>query len=215
MPNTPQVNPLVQIQGELIKAGIMPKAGTSMKAMVDLIKEGMVSESKMAEIKSKAEASQNRVLLGLVQSMQAAKTHIEQEKIRQAGATEREKLRGQTQRDVAKTRGESVRSRMGDEKGKYLDKLLRNVDADIKNLDVQIAAAKNDAKQKLIDEQAEKKAQKSALEDALQMRDAGVPLGPVDQLRNPKPVDTKDMDKVDAGGPDEDDDNMNFVFRTP
>lgn len=183
MPNTPQLNPLVMIQGEMIKAGILPKADTKLTALSDLTKEVMTSETKYAEIKQKAEASNNKILSDYLRSIDAAKQKLELEKLKQTEATKRSniragatigsaKIRSAAEIEAAKIRASSTRDRYASthtkEETARLDKAIKNIDSDIKNLDVQIATArtmKDDAKLKsLMEEQETKKALKTALE---------------------------------------------------
>lgn len=212
MPNTPQLNPVVAIQGELIKAGILPKADTSMQAMVSLTKEIMTNDAKYAEIKSKAEASNNRAILSYLASIDKAKNAIELEKMKQQGGKERTeiragattesaRIRAKAEVDAANIRAQSVRDRYASthttaETAK-LDKAIKNIDADIKNLDVQIAAARtakdSDRVKKLTEEQESRK----ALKDALEQREIGSQPSPTDLLRNSDSSNEDEMDQED------------------
>lgn len=194
MPNTPQMNPIVAIQGELIKAGILPKADTSLKAMTDLTKELMTNQEKFEETKMKVDASNNRTLQQYFKSVQDAKDKIElekmklqgakeQEQMKQKGAKERTQIRAGATVGAAKIHADATKytadkrsqtavdrykATHSEVESKKLDKAIKNIDADIKNLDVQIATARTskDTKkiQQLTEEQEAKKALKTALE---------------------------------------------------
>lgn len=210
MPNTPQLNPLVMIQGELIKAGILPKADTKLSALSDLTKEVMTNETKYAEIKQKADASNNKILADYMRSIDIAKQKLELEQLKQKEATKRAniragatlgsaKIRANAEVEAAKIRGQSVRDRYASthttQETQRLDKAIKNIDADIKNLDVQIATArtmKDDTKLKaLMEEQETKKALKTALEQ----KETGKDNSPTGLLSGSGSSDEDEMDE--------------------
>lgn len=212
MPNTPQLNPVVAIQGELIKAGILPKADTSMQAMVSLTKEIMTNDAKYAEIKAKAEASNNRAILSYLASIDKAKNAIELEKMKQAGGKERTeiragattesaRIRGKAEVDAANIRAQSVRDRYASthtaEQTKTLDKAIKNIDADIKNLDVQIATARTAKDSERVKKLTEEQESKKALKDALEQKEVGGQPSPTDLLRGADMPDEDEMDQED------------------
>lgn len=69
MPNTQQINPVVAMQAELIKAGIMPKNDLGPKALLDFVQEAMKDDTKREEIKARAEATNNQALMRLYDTL--------------------------------------------------------------------------------------------------------------------------------------------------
>jgi len=65
MPNTQQISPLITMQAELIKAGILPKNDLSPKVMMDYVQELMKDDTKREELKARAEATNNQGLIKL------------------------------------------------------------------------------------------------------------------------------------------------------
>lgn len=65
MPNTQQINPVVAMQAELIKAGIMPKNDLGPQGMLTYVTELMKDDTKRAELKARAEATNNVALMRL------------------------------------------------------------------------------------------------------------------------------------------------------
>jgi len=65
MPNTQQINPVISMQAELIKAGILPKNDLGPKALMDYVTEVMKDETKREELKTRAEATNNQGLMRL------------------------------------------------------------------------------------------------------------------------------------------------------
>lgn len=69
MPNTQQINPVVAMQAELIKAGILPKNDMTPKALLDFVQEAMKDDTKREEIKARAEATNNQSLMRLYDTL--------------------------------------------------------------------------------------------------------------------------------------------------
>jgi len=69
MPNTQQINPVVAMQAELIKAGIMPKNDLGPKALLDFVQEAMKDDTKREEIKARAKATNNQALMRLYDTL--------------------------------------------------------------------------------------------------------------------------------------------------
>lgn len=69
MPNTQQINPVVAMQAELIKAGILPKNDLGPKALLDFVQEAMKDDTKREEIKARAEATNNQSLMRLYDTL--------------------------------------------------------------------------------------------------------------------------------------------------
>lgn len=197
-PNVPQMNPIIAVQGELIKAGILPKTETSMKSFVDLTKEIMTNDTKYAEIRAKAETSRNTALLNYLKAVDEGKNKLEVERMKQQGAGDRAnvhasatvksaELRSKATVDAAKIRGQSTidryKSTHTSEEAKALDKAIKNIDADIKNLDVQIATARSMKDDNKVKSLTEEQASKKAIKDALEQKEVGGPKSATDLLR--------------------------------
>jgi len=65
MPNTQQINPVVSMQAELIKAGILPKNDLGPKAILDYVTELMKDDTKREELKARAQATNNVAMMRL------------------------------------------------------------------------------------------------------------------------------------------------------
>lgn len=151
-PNTPQVNPVVQVQGELIKAGIMPKADVSLQAFATLTKDLMTNHEKYDEFKAKVEATNNRTLMEYQKSIDAARNRLDLEKIRQTGAGQRSTERAGAQvksaqiRAAATIQAAKIRQQNSAKlqemrtKHQLLVKETEQLDKDIKNAQVDRAA---------------------------------------------------------------------------
>lgn len=84
MPNTQQINPVVAMQAELIKAGILPKNDMTPKALLDFVQEAMKDDTKREEIKAKAEATNNQSLMRLYDTLVKADAMMKRGKERDA-----------------------------------------------------------------------------------------------------------------------------------
>lgn len=69
MPNTQQINPVIAMQAELIKAGILPKNDMGPKALLEFVQEAMKDDTKREEIKARAKATNNQSLMRLYDTM--------------------------------------------------------------------------------------------------------------------------------------------------
>lgn len=69
MPNTQQINPVVAMQAELIKAGILPKNDMGPKALLEFVQEAMKDDTKREEIKARAGATNNQSLMRLYDTL--------------------------------------------------------------------------------------------------------------------------------------------------
>lgn len=84
MPNTQQINPVVAMQAELIKAGILPKNDLSPKVLLDYVQEAMKDDTKREEIKARAEATNNQSLMRLYDTLVRANASIQRGRERDA-----------------------------------------------------------------------------------------------------------------------------------
>lgn len=182
-PNVQQLSPMVQLQAGLIKAGILPNADTSLKSLTGLFKDIMTNDAKYAEIIGKLQM-QDKTLAGKLQEVrERGKYLLEQEKMKQEGAgsraqtragatVESARIRAKATVGASKARSEAV-SKRGEvtKQHKLLVDEVKQIDQDIKNLDVQIAAADSKRKPVLIQEQQMKKELKNAKEQLMDVYD--------------------------------------------
>lgn len=84
MPNTQQINPVVAMQAELIKAGILPKNDMTPKALLDFVQEAMKDDTKREEIKARAEATNNQSLMRLYDTLVRANASMQRGRERDA-----------------------------------------------------------------------------------------------------------------------------------
>jgi len=210
MPNTPQLSPMVQLQAGLIKAGILPSADKSLTALTGLFKDIMTNDAKYAEILGKLQM-QDKVLAGKLQEVRERGRYLlDQEKMKQEGAgsrtdvrakatVESAKIRAEAQKESAKIRQENVSKRADvTRQHKLLVDEVKQIDQDIKNLDVQIASADKTRKPQLIQEQQMKKELKNAKEQLMDVYDKqGAQL---DQVIKQSPT-----SQLDSGTSNEDD----------
>ena len=179
MPNTPQLSTAVQLQASLIKAGILPKADTSLQSMTSLFKDIMTSDAKYAEVIGKLQNT-DKVLAGrLAEIRERGKYLMDVEKMKQEGAGKRAttrasatvesaKVRANATVEAQKLRNKSIEQRQGlTKQHQLLQKEVTAIDQDIKNLDVQIAAADKSRKLQLVREQEMKKELKSAKQNLM------------------------------------------------
>lgn len=183
MPNVPQLSPMVQLQAGLIKAGILPSADKSLTALTSLFKDIMTNDAKYAEILGKLQVVDKQLAVKLQEVRERGKFLLEQEKMKQEGAGARSKeragatvksaqIRADAVKEAAKTRIEAVSKRADVTKQhKLLVDEVKQIDQDIKNLDVQIASADKTRKSQLIQEQQMKKELKNAKEALMDVYD--------------------------------------------
>lgn len=183
MPNVPQMSPMVQMQAALIKAGILPKADTSLQSLTSLFKDIVTSDAKYAEIAGRLKEKDMDLYNKLAEVRERGKFLLEQEKMKQEGAGARSKeratatvqsakIRKEATVESAKIRQENVSKRADITKQhKLLVDEVKQIDQDIKNLDVQIAAADKTRKPQLIQEQQMKKELKNAKEQLMDVYD--------------------------------------------
>lgn len=77
MPNTQQINPVVAMQAELIKAGIIPKNDLGPQGMLTYVTELMKDDTKREELKARAAATNNVALMRLYDTVIRANTMLE------------------------------------------------------------------------------------------------------------------------------------------
>jgi hypothetical protein len=210
-PNVQQLNPMVQLQAGLIKAGVLPSADKSLSALTGLFKDIMTNDAKYAEIQAKLQ-TQDRALAGKLEEVRArGKFLIKQEKMRQEGAGARTKVRaGATVEsakvhakatvDAAKVRAENIaeKSRMQGEH-KLLQKRVAALDQDVKNKQVEIAA--DPKNQSLKNELKALQELKEAKEQLMETYDKQI--GQLkDKLNEPAPQ-VSPTDQLRSGGDDE------------
>ena len=207
MPNTNQINPVVAMQAELIKAGILPKNDMTPKALLSFVQEAMKDSTKREDIKARAEATNNRTLMNLYQSLTKADAYLKRGGAHDASQEKIAKGHDDARRYAADKSAESAKYR-SDRSGSGRDQTFNNLkiaanayDQDIKNLDVQIAAAKNKGDDKayaaLKRQQDQKKALKSSIEQAMRDRLGMDKPSGVDELEQSDDPTEKDMDSGD------------------
>ena len=202
MPNMPQLNPLVQIQGELIKAGIMPKADTSLRAFTEFTKQIMTDDAKLKELKVRAEASQNVALINYLRAIETGKAHIEATKMQSDATRYSADQRLAGAKYSADKRLEAamvgIEKNKGTQTAKYYGDVLKGYETDISamQVDQNIAIKNKDEKsvERIGKEIEIKKAKKSAVEE-LVLHQAGAAPSITDELD--KTPDTNEMDEED------------------
>lgn len=182
-PNVAQLTPAVQLQAQLIKAGVLPKSDTSLQSMTTLLKELMTSDAKYAEIQGKLMQTDKAAAARLAEIRARGKYLMDIQKMRDTAAGQRTERRAQATEHSADVRSAAV-VQASKEREKaisqrqditkrhtLLQKEVTALDQDIKNLDVQIAAADKTRKPQLIQEQQMKKELKTAKEQLMDVYD--------------------------------------------
>ena len=216
MPNVQQINPVVAMQAELIKAGILPKNDLSPKALLEYVQEAMKDDTKREEIKARAESTNNQTLMRLYDTLIRAQASMERGRERDTSQEKQTKMKVEAYKYGADKRFAAAES-----KAMQTDKTFRNFkiasdayDQDIRRLEEQLSTA---LKQKstgvqekgvnldekittLKQEIEQKKSIKGSLEQQMKQRlDVPPPEGGVDQLLqddSPKEEDMKMGDYV-------------------
>lgn len=182
-PNVPQMSPMIQMQAALIKAGILPKADTSLQSLTSLFKDIVTNDAKYAEIAGRLKEKDMDLYNRITEVRERGKFLLEQEKLKQEGAGARSKeragatvksaqIRADATKEAARLRTEAVTKRADVTKQhKLLVDEVKQIDQDIKNLDVQIASADKTRKPQLIQEQQMKKELKNAKEQLMDVYD--------------------------------------------
>jgi len=156
MPNTQQINPVVTMQAELIKAGILSKNDLSPKALLDYVTEVMKDDTKRAELKARAEATNNAGLIKLYDTVIRAQSTLErgkehdksQEKIGAGHDAARRYAADASERASEKR----VDARFGDGTFKNLKIASEMYDKDVKSLENQLTTALKQSQGKDTDE---------------------------------------------------------------
>jgi hypothetical protein len=178
MPNTPQLSPVVQLQAELIKAGILPKADTSLNAMKDMIKDVMTNDAKYAEIKGRVEASKNVALGRWWAAVEQAKSHYETTVLAQSGANQRAALRSEDYNKRTALMKEKLTKQMGEQKAANAIAVMQGYDKDIaaiqKEIDQVQARKDSKAADKLFQRLHDLQARKAAYENVIGYKDADI-----------------------------------------
>lgn len=182
-PNVAQLTPAVQLQAQLIKAGVLPKSDTSLQSMTTLLKEIMTSDAKYAEVQGKLQQTDMAAAARLAEIRARGKVLMDIQKMRDIAAGQRTERRAQATEHSADVRSAAVvkasknreaaitRRTELTKQHKLLSNQAKLVQNDINGLNLQITQATNDhddvRKNRLIQEQQMKKEQLNLLENLM------------------------------------------------
>lgn len=146
MPNMQQLAPMVQLQGELIKSGILPKADTQLNALSDLTKTLIQSESRMKEAKEKALATHNVAAMHYLMNLDRIAGRIREAELKTKAARDIEDRRAKVQERGQDLRHQDAQGRARSEEVARYRTYLSNQNEAIKRSEEQFAALSKDDK---------------------------------------------------------------------
>lgn len=209
MPNTQQINPVVSMQAELIKAGILPKNDMSPKALLDFVTEAMKDKTKQQEILERAKATNNQTLMRLYETIARANAYLKGTEMRTKAGVKEAEIRAGATRYGADRRFDAVREAVGD-RDRTIDNLKKVSDAyenSVKNLDVAIARAlkqsqgkETDEVKRLKEEQKRYKSLKDGIDNTMKdykSKPLAAPLTGTDELD--QQLDPSKVDEMNEG----------------
>lgn len=208
MPNTAQLSPIVQVQAELIKAGILPKADTQLSAVKDLMKEAMTNDAKYAEISARLEASNNASLMRFKAVLDQSRTRYATEVLKQTNENSRAELKSKDYNARTNMQKDKLEKQYGTQKAANLIATLGSLDKDIASTQKEIdqTAARGSAYKgdvdKLYQKLHAKQNEKDTMEGVLGLKDPDMSKSGIGQGVNllDLPASSQDMDSEDLDG---------------